>query len=112
EAAHDRGAKVLAICNVVDSSIARRADHVLYTHAGPEISVASTKAFTTQLSALYLLAVWLGRRKGGLSAADEARYVQALVELPLLMETSLKEEEKITRIARQLAPATDVLYLG
>ena len=112
EAAHDRGAKVLAVCNVVDSSIARRADHVLYTHAGPEISVASTKAFTTQLSALYLLAVWLGRRKGSLSAADEARYVQSLVELPLLMETALKEEERITPIARQIASATDVLYLG
>jgi glucosamine--fructose-6-phosphate aminotransferase (isomerizing) len=112
EAAHDRGAKVLAICNVVDSSIARKADYVLYTHAGPEISVASTKAFTTQLSALYLLAVWLGRRKGALSAADEARYVQALVELPLLMETALKEEEAIARIARQLASVTDMLFLG
>ncbi|HXC50874.1 MAG TPA: glutamine--fructose-6-phosphate transaminase (isomerizing) [Candidatus Limnocylindrales bacterium] len=112
DAAHERGAPVLAICNVVDSSIARRADHVLYTHAGPEISVASTKAFTTQLSALYLLAVWLGRRKGALSSEDEARYVQALVELPLLMETALKEEEKIARIARQISPATDMLYLG
>jgi len=112
EAAHERGAKVLAICNVVDSSIARKADYVLYTHAGPEISVASTKAFTTQLVALYLLAIWLGRRKGALTAADEARYVQALVELPLLMETALKEEETIARIARQLAAVTDMLYLG
>jgi len=112
EAAHERGAKVLAICNVVDSSIARKADFVLYTHAGPEISVASTKAFTTQLVALYMLAVWLGRRKGGLTAADEARYVQALVELPLLMETALKEEDAIARIARQLASVTDMLYLG
>jgi len=112
EAAHERGAKVLAICNVVDSSIARKADYVLYTHAGPEISVASTKAFTTQLVALYLLAVWLGRRKGGLSPADEARYVQALVELPLLMETALKEEDAIARIARQLSSVTDMLYLG
>ena len=112
EAAHERGSKVLAICNVVDSSIARKSDFVLYTHAGPEISVASTKAFTTQLSAFYLLAVWLGRRKNVLSAADEARYVQALVELPLLMEAALKEEESISRIARQLANVTDMLYLG
>ncbi|HEY2773041.1 MAG TPA: glutamine--fructose-6-phosphate transaminase (isomerizing) [Candidatus Binatia bacterium] len=112
EAGHARGATVLAVCNVVDSSIARKADHVLYTHAGPEISVASTKAFTTQLAALYLVAVWLGRRKGRLSAADEARYVQALVELPLLMETALKEEEPIARIARQIAAASDMLYLG
>jgi glutamine---fructose-6-phosphate transaminase (isomerizing) len=112
EAAHERGAKVLAICNVVDSSIARKADFVLYTHAGPEISVASTKAFTTQLTALYLLAVWLGRRKGTLSAASEARYVQSLVELPLLMEAALKEEGALARIARQLASVSDVLYLG
>ncbi|MFN2374949.1 MAG: glutamine--fructose-6-phosphate transaminase (isomerizing) [Candidatus Binatia bacterium] len=112
EAAHERGAKVLAICNVVDSSIARKADYVLYTHAGPEISVASTKAFTTQLAALYLLAVWLGRRKGALTAEREARLVQALVELPLLMETALKQEEAISRIARQLSHSTDMLYLG
>jgi glucosamine--fructose-6-phosphate aminotransferase (isomerizing) len=112
EAAHERGAKVLAVCNVVDSSIARKADFVLYTHAGPEISVASTKAFTTQLTALYLLAVWLGRRKGALSAADEAKYVQALVELPLLMETALKGEDKLAPIARQIAAVSDVLYLG
>jgi glucosamine--fructose-6-phosphate aminotransferase (isomerizing) len=112
EAAHERGAKVLAICNVVDSSIARKADFVLYTHAGPEISVASTKAFTTQLTALYLLAVWLGRRKGPLTAADEARYVQSLVELPLHMEAALKGEDALARIARQVASVSDVLYLG
>ncbi len=112
EAAHERGAKVLAVCNVVDSSIARKADFVLYTHAGPEISVASTKAFTTQLTALYLLAVWLGRRKGALTAAEEARFVQSLVELPRLMESALKCEEALTRIARQIAPVSDVLYLG
>jgi glucosamine--fructose-6-phosphate aminotransferase (isomerizing) len=112
EAAHERGAKVLAICNVVDSSFARKADIVLYTHAGPEISVASTKAFTTQLTALYLLAVWLGRRKGALTAADEARYVQSLVELPLHMEAALKGEDELARIARQLASVSDVLYLG
>jgi glucosamine--fructose-6-phosphate aminotransferase (isomerizing) len=103
---------VLAVCNVVDSSIARRADWVLYTHAGPEISVASTKAFTTQLAALYMLAIWIGRRKGALGAAAEARYVQALVELPLLMEAALRDEEDIARIARQLAGASDMLYLG
>ncbi len=112
EAAHERGAKVLAICNVVDSSIARKADFVLYTHAGPEISVASTKAFTTQLAALFLFAVWIGRRRGSLAAADEARYVQALVEMPLLMETALKQEDAIAKIARQLAQSTDMLYLG
>ncbi|MBI5503641.1 MAG: glutamine--fructose-6-phosphate transaminase (isomerizing) [Deltaproteobacteria bacterium] len=112
EAAHERGAKVLAVCNVLDSSIARKADYVLYTHAGPEISVASTKAFTTQLAAFYLLAVWMGRRRGALAAAEEARYVQALAELPLLVEGALKEEEAIARVARQLSGVSDVLYLG
>jgi len=112
EAAHERGAKVLAICNVLDSSIARKADYVLYTHAGPEISVASTKAFTTQLAAFYLLAVWMGRRRRVLAAADEARYVQALVELPLLVEGALEAEGTIARVARQLSTVSDVLYLG
>ena len=112
EAGRERGTPVLAVCNVVDSSIARRSNAVLYTHAGPEISVASTKAFTTQLTALYLLAVWLGRRKGTLTAADEARYVQSLVELPLHMEAALKGEDALARIARQLASVSDVLYLG
>ncbi|HYC53834.1 MAG TPA: glutamine--fructose-6-phosphate transaminase (isomerizing) [Candidatus Binatia bacterium] len=112
EAAHERGAKVLAICNVVDSSIARKADFVLYTHAGPEISVASTKAFTTQLSAFYMLAVWLGRRIGRLAPEEEARIVQALVELPLQVEAALKTEQDILRLARQLSSASDVLYLG
>ena len=74
--------------------------------------MASTKAFTTQLSAFYLLAVWLGRRRGVLTAAEEARYVQALVELPLLVEGALKEEETIARVARQLSTVSDVLYLG
>jgi len=112
EAAHERGAKVLAICNVLDSSIARKSDYVLYTHAGPEISVASTKAFTTQLAAFYLLAIWMGRCRGALSKEQEAGYVQALTELPRLIETALKEEETIARVARQLSAVSDVLYLG
>ncbi|HYB98444.1 MAG TPA: glutamine--fructose-6-phosphate transaminase (isomerizing) [Candidatus Limnocylindrales bacterium] len=112
EAAHERGARVLAICNVVDSSIARKADYVLYTHAGPEISVASTKAFTTQLCAFYMLAVWLGRRVGDLSQEEEARYVQAMVELPMHVEAALRCEADIARLSRQISTASDVLYLG
>ncbi len=111
-AARERGTPVVAICNVVDSSIARKADMVLYTRAGPEISVASTKAFTTQLTALYLLGLYLGRRVGHLTAADEAGFVQELVHLPQLAERCLKAEKDITVAARGLAEASDMLYLG
>lgn len=111
-AAHERGAAVLAVCNVVDSTIARKADFTFYTHAGPEISVASTKAFTTQLTALVLLALELGRRTGSLSAEAEAEAVQALVELPLLIEECLKGEEALAATARSYQGATDMLYLG
>jgi len=112
QAAHERGAPVLAICNVVDSSIARKADAVLYTHAGPEISVASTKAFTTQLTALYLLGLYLGRRRQRVSPRVESELIQALVELPAAIEETLKREDEIASAARHYTGATDVLYLG
>lgn len=112
EAAHERGAPVLAICNVVDSSIARKSDAVMYTHAGPEISVASTKAFTTQLTALYLLGLYLGRRRQRVSPAAENELLQALVELPSAIEEILKQEDAIAAAARRYTGATDVLYLG
>jgi glucosamine--fructose-6-phosphate aminotransferase (isomerizing) len=112
EAAHERGAPVLAICNVVDSSIARKADAVMYTHAGPEISVASTKAFTTQLTAFYLLGLYLGRRRQRVSPAAENEMIQALVELPSAIEEILKREDEIAAAARRYSGATDVLYLG
>jgi glucosamine--fructose-6-phosphate aminotransferase (isomerizing) len=112
EAAHERGAPVLAICNVVDSSIARKADAVLYTHAGPEISVASTKAFTTQLTALYLLGLYLGRRRQRVAPRIETELIQALVELPAAVEEILKREDEIAAAARRYTGATDVLYLG
>ncbi len=112
EAARERGAPVLAICNVVDSSIARKADVTLFTHAGPEISVASTKAFTTQLTAFHLLALWLGRRRGTLAPETEAAAIQAMVELPLLVEGCLRGEEDIAAAARSYHAAGDMLYLG
>lgn len=112
EAAHERGAPVLAICNVVDSSIARKADAVMYTHAGPEISVASTKAFTTQLTALYLLGLYLGRRRQRVSPAAEMALIQGLVELPAAIEEILKRENEIAAAARRYTDASDVLYLG
>jgi glucosamine--fructose-6-phosphate aminotransferase (isomerizing) len=112
DAAHERGAPVLAICNVVDSSIARKADAVMYTHAGPEISVASTKAFTTQLTALYLLGLYLGRRRQRVSPAAENELIQSLVELPSAVEEILKRQDEIAAAARRYTGATDVLYLG
>src|SRR6266705_2117555 len=80
-------AKTLAICNVVDASIPRKADMVIYTHAGPEISVASTKAFTTQLTALYLLSVYLGRRRGIINQEQGQKLIADLVNLPAQVRT-------------------------
>src|ERR1051325_1503645 len=112
EIAREKKAKVLSVCNVVDSSIARKSDGVLYTHAGPEISVASTKAFTTQLTALYLLAVALGRRRGTLSRASAKKLLADLMHLPHWIEETVKLDGKIEPLARQLTTSTDFLYLG
>jgi glucosamine--fructose-6-phosphate aminotransferase (isomerizing) len=112
EIARQRKAKILSICNVVDSSIPRKSDGVLYTHAGPEISVASTKAFTTQLTALYLLAVDLGRRRGTVSRAQAKNYLVDLLHLPNWIEEALKGESEVEALARELINAADFLYLG
>jgi len=112
EAARERGAKVLAICNVVDSSIARKADAVIYTHAGPEISVASTKAFTTQLTVLYLLGIYLARRRGTLAPAGASSLIADLVNLPSHVEQCLKRERAIEKVAKKYGDAKDFLYLG
>jgi glucosamine--fructose-6-phosphate aminotransferase (isomerizing) len=107
-----RGARTLAICNVVESSLARDADGVIYSHAGPEIGVASTKTFTTQLTVLFLLAVRLGREMGALSAKDGARLIKELVRIPHLMEETLKASKAVAQIARKYLHARDFLYLG
>jgi glucosamine--fructose-6-phosphate aminotransferase (isomerizing) len=112
ETARERGAKVLAICNVVDSSIARKADAVIYTHAGPEISVASTKAFTTQLTVLYLLGIYLARRRGVLSEPGARALIHDLVNLPSHVEQCLKRERTIEKVAKKYGNARDFLYLG
>jgi len=106
------GAKTLAICNVIDASIPRKADMVIYTHAGPEISVASTKAFTTQLTALYLLAVYLGRRRGVLDQDRGRQLIADLVNLPALVQEVLNRERAIEKIAKKYGHAHDFLYLG
>jgi glucosamine--fructose-6-phosphate aminotransferase (isomerizing) len=112
EIARQKKAKVLSICNVVDSSIPRKSDGVLYTHAGPEISVASTKAFTTQLAAIYLLAVALGRRRGTLNRAQAKNYLADLLHLPHWIEEALKTESDVEALARELLNVSDFLYLG
>jgi len=112
EPARAANAPICAICNVVESSIARKADAVVYTHAGPEISVASTKAFTTQLTALYLLAAHLSRQREAANGGLLATTIRDLVSLPLLVERVLQDEDEICRAARRYASATDMLYLG
>jgi glutamine---fructose-6-phosphate transaminase (isomerizing) len=112
EIARAKKAKILAICNVIDSSIARKAHGVLYTHAGPEISVASTKAFSTQLTALYLLAVALGRLNGKLKQADARKLLRDLMHLPTWIEDALKLENDVKELARELMHSQDFLYLG
>jgi glucosamine--fructose-6-phosphate aminotransferase (isomerizing) len=112
EIARQKKAKVISICNVVDSSIPRKSDGVLYTHAGPEISVASTKAFTTQLAALYLLAVALGRRKGTLNKPQAKKYISDLMQLPKWIETTLKVGETVDALAQKVTDSSDFLYLG
>lgn len=110
--ARGKGGKALAICNVVESSIARESDGVIYTHAGPEIGVASTKAFTTQLVALYLLALHLGKVRGALSADRLREMVTDLATLPRCIEEVLKLDAQIEEIARNYVNARDFLYLG
>jgi glutamine---fructose-6-phosphate transaminase (isomerizing) len=112
EAGRERGTPVLAVCNVVDSSIARHANGVLYTHAGPEISVASTKAFTTQLTALYLLGLYLGRQRGRIDADRGRQLLSDLVALPALVKGALSREKHIERVAKKYGQAKDFLYLG
>ncbi|GAC1551447.1 MAG: hypothetical protein NVS2B9_17280 [Myxococcales bacterium] len=110
--AKSRGARGLAICNVVGSAIARESDDVLYTHAGPEIGVASTKAFTTQLAAFFLLAVRLGRLRGTLSAEKAREHLTHLRELPALVERVLLQEPAIKEAAYRFSAARDLLFLG
>ncbi|HMB48464.1 MAG TPA: glutamine--fructose-6-phosphate transaminase (isomerizing) [Afifellaceae bacterium] len=106
------GQRIASVVNVVSSTIARESDIVLPTLAGPEIGVASTKAFTCQLTVLFVLAVAAGRQRGTLSEADEKRLIGALTEVPRQCAQALHLEPSIEAIARDLSKAKDVLYLG
>ena len=103
---------ILSVVNVPTSTIARESDVVMPTLAGPEIGVASTKAFTCQLATLACLAIAAGRARGAMSEADEQKVVHALIQTPRLMAQALTLEPQIERLARDLAKARDVLYLG
>jgi glucosamine--fructose-6-phosphate aminotransferase (isomerizing) len=107
-----QGASSLAICNVVGSMATRETDGTVYTHAGPEIGVASTKAFTSQLVALYLLALRLGQARHELSLEASKPHVEALLQLPFLLEQTLKVAPQIQQIAARLHRSTDFLFLG
>ncbi len=108
----EKGAHCFSIVNVVGSSLARQSDGVLYTHAGPEISVASTKAFTTQLTALYLFALYLASVLKKISVRKAKELVNDLVQLRGKMEYALKQDETIQQIAKDFMHANDFLYLG
>ncbi|MGH7266947.1 MAG: glutamine--fructose-6-phosphate transaminase (isomerizing) [Candidatus Rokuibacteriota bacterium] len=110
--ARAKGAPVVAICNVVGSALAREAHGVVYTHAGPEIGVASTKTFTATITACYLLALHLGRVRGTLSRDAARARIQELAEVPRLVEAALAQDEALADLARHLFQRRDFLYLG
>jgi glutamine---fructose-6-phosphate transaminase (isomerizing) len=110
--AKSQGVHTLSVVNVPTSTIARESETVLPTLAGPEIGVASTKAFTCQLMVLAAMAVAAGKARGELSEADETRLVHGLVEIPRLMSAALATEPQIEKLARDISKSKDVLYLG
>ena len=107
-----QGAKVISICNVIGSSIARESHGVVYTNAGPEIGVASTKAFTTQLTIVYLLAILFGKRKGLISESESVKLINDLIEVPSKLEDILNKENEVEAIAENFYTTTNALYLG
>ena len=110
--AKSQGQYIISVVNVPESSIARESDAVLQTHAGPEIGVASTKAFTTQMTMLACLAIEAARVRGGISAAKEAKLSNALAEVPGRASEVLQNRKRIADLAPLISDARDVLYLG
>ena len=107
------GSKTVAICNVVDAMVAREAHGAIYTHAGPEIGVASTKAFTAQLTALFLLALKLGQLRGTLDAAQSVALIEELSRIPVKIEEVLRQRTpQCEQLAKDFSTARDFLYLG
>jgi glucosamine--fructose-6-phosphate aminotransferase (isomerizing) len=110
--ARQKGSKTLAICNVPGSMVTREASGTVYTHAGPEIGVASTKAFTTQLAALYLIALHLGRERGILDEEDCRRHAQELLSIPAKLEAVLSHDAIYEELAKKYFRSADFLFLG
>ena len=110
--AKEKGARVFAVCNTNGSTIPRESDAVLYTHAGPEIAVASTKAFETQLVAMYLIALHLGRVRGTIDAKLALEIETELAELPAKVEQVLETVEPLRALTRKFKDATSMLFLG
>ena len=111
--AHEKGAKTLSICNTQGATIPRESDAVIYTHAGPEVAVASTKAFVAQITALYLLALHVGRVRGALPAAEAADHVRELEAVPAKIARVLETEQAhIEQFSRWMADTRSVLFLG
>ncbi len=110
--AKEQGAKILSICNVMGSSIARESNAVLYTHAGPEIAVASTKAYTSQVTTLALLTLYLAKQRRRIAPAQLKRMVEGLAKLPELIERALALENEVKKIAAKYASPRNFYYLG
>ena len=110
--AKKKGARSISICNVVGSMATRETEGTVYTHAGPEIGVASTKAFTSQLVALHLFAMYLGQIRGTMTEAAARPHLESLMQLPLLLEQTLKCEPLTEEIAKRFYQRSDFLYLG
>ncbi|SPE43781.1 Glutamine--fructose-6-phosphate aminotransferase (isomerizing) (fragment) [Candidatus Sulfotelmatobacter sp. SbA7] len=107
-----RGSRTIAISNVANSTIAREADGVLYTNAGPEVSIASTKAFTAQMAVLFLLAAYLGQERGSLTKDQVRRHISELLELPAKITTVLATASQCEKLAEKYRSAQDFLFLG
>jgi glucosamine--fructose-6-phosphate aminotransferase (isomerizing) len=107
-----KGAYTLSICNVLGSTLARDADSVIFTHAGPEIGVASTKAFTTQISVIFMLMLYMGKRLGVLDSQDIRNHILEIKKIPHKMQTILEMAPSIEEAARKYMQCKDFLYLG
>jgi glucosamine--fructose-6-phosphate aminotransferase (isomerizing) len=110
--AQAKNSKTLAVCNVLSSMVPREANGTIYTHAGPEIGVGSTKTFTAQLTALYLFAVYLGQTRGLLPPADAKKLLADLTALPKQLEATLQKDEEVEELARHFYRSSDFLFLG
>jgi glutamine---fructose-6-phosphate transaminase (isomerizing) len=110
--ARAKGSKTLAICNVLGSMVSREAHGTIYTHAGPEIGVGSTKTFTAQLTALYLFALYLAQVRGLLTLEDSKSWLQALAALPKHLESVLQKDDEIAELAQRFYRSSDFLFLG